>query len=470
MRKLSFLCTFLLVSMLTSAQKPIKSSKDLANRFIGVLQSGSVQELKSISPSLEVFKKFATNSGTQEALDEQYNYTESKVKVVLDNIKGFNIDTKKFQVKTVKESKILVVSQNYYALQVFVNYQATTDTIILEAFKDKKNWYLVDISNEDADLNGIYQKHAQYTAKQYYDLALTQVAEEKYDEALKNLDKSDFLSPKNKEVFYQKGLIYKKKNDKFKAQEMFRKTIYTHPDFAPAYFESALLAMDDDEYYYEAISNFEYCMNNDYQSHVAAKHLVKINRKELDKAEEQEYNTEESLKYYYEKLHNAAEKALEKDDELSNDEKAFIYYQRAICLMMEDKHKEAQKDFEKVVSFDSKNHKAWYELSWLENEFGNFKKSLEYAQKAYSLDKDPEYLAEIAFAKKNLADYKGAIEDYNTLFNTKEDQKTAKKYQNRGDCYKALKNNKMACADYKKSVELGGEDKEIQDWMKKNCK
>ncbi|KOY85613.1 hypothetical protein AD998_05105 [bacterium 336/3] len=458
------------MSAWTLAQKPVKSSKDLANRFIGILQSGSAQNLKSISPSLEVFKLFASSSGTQEALDEQYNYAEGKLKTILDNIQGFALDAKKLQFKSLKESKILVVSQNYYALQVIVNYQTTTDTLILEAFKDKKNWYLVDISNEDADFNSIYQKHAQYTAKQYYDLAITQINEEKYDDALKNLGKSDFLSPKNKEVFYQKGLIYKKKNDKFKAQEMFRTAIFINSEFAPAYFESALLGMDDEEYYYEAISNFEYCMNNDYQSHIAAKHLVKIHRKELDKAEEQEYNTEENLKYYYDKLSQATNKALEKEEELNNEEKAFIYYQKALCMMMEDKHKEAQKDFEKVISFDSKNHKALYELSWLENEFGNFKKSLEYAQKAYDLEKDPEYLAEMAFAKKNLGDYKGAIEHYNTLFSLGEQHPTAKKYQNRGDCYKALKNNKMACADYKKAIELGGEDKAMQDWMKKNCK
>jgi len=471
MRKLSLLCTFLLVSLAVLAQKPAKSSKDLATRFISILQSGSTQDLKAISPSVDIFKLFAPSVGTQEAVNEQYKIAETKINTILGNVKGFGVDTKKLQVKAIKESKIQAIAQDYYALQVVFNYQnTTTDTIILEAFKNKKAWYLVDVGNEDADFNSIYQKHAQYNAKQYYDLAVSQIAEEKLEEALQNLDKSNFLSARNKDVFYQKGLIYKKKGDKFKAQEMFRMAYSINSEFAPAYFEGALLAMDDEEYYYEAISGFEYCMNNDYQSHIAAKHLVKVYRNQLDKTAEYDYTTDESLKYYYDRIYEACNKALDKEDSFTNEEKSYLYYQRACVYLSEDKHKDSQKDFEKVVSFDSQNHKALYELSWLENELGNYKKSLEYAQKAYGIQKDPEYLSEIAYAKMQLKDYKGAIEDYNTLFGLGEKHPTAKKYQNRGDCHKMLKNNKLACADYKKSVELGGEDTDMLAWMKKNCK
>jgi len=64
-------------------------------------------------------------------------------------------------------------------------------------------------------------------------------------------------------------------------------------------------------------------------------------------------------------------------------------------------------------------------------------------------------------------DFKGAISEYNTFFIMDKRIQTAKKYQNRGDCHKVLKNNNMACADYQKAIELVAD---MQEWMKKNCK
>jgi tetratricopeptide (TPR) repeat protein len=464
------------MGLVVLAQKPAKSAKDLGNRFITGLQKGNVDEIKKLMPETEMFRLFAPSlskgayADVLAAAEEQASILENKSKKIIDDLNGFGIEVAGLQLKSVKESKLAVVAPEYYSLLLLVNYKNTSDTLLLEVFKNKKAWYLVDISYEDSNLENIYRKHSQYSAKQYFDLAVSLSSQDKEDEAIKALDKSDFLNPRNKEVFYQKGLIYKKKNDKVKAAEMFKQAYYIDAEFAPAYFENALLALENDEMHYEAITGFEFCLENNYQELIAGKNLIKIYEKQLANEEKYEYSNEQSIKYIRDKLLNVCNKMLDKGEELSDEEKSKLYFTRGMILSEETKYEEAKKDFEKVVGWEKQNHQALHELAWLENELGNYKKSLEYAQKAYSIEKNNEYLAEIAYAKKQLGDYKGAIEDYNTLFKAGKEFETAKKFQNRGDCYKALKNNKMACADYKKSVEMGGEDADMLAWMKKNCK
>jgi tetratricopeptide (TPR) repeat protein len=475
--KLLFLFVFLLSSAWTFAQKPAKSSKELSKNLISVLQTQDKQMLSSLFAPPAIYKLFAPHlkemSDTEIAnmLKNDDNSLEKKIEGIFANMEQFGLSGKELQWKSVGEKPLNTIATGYFALDIVLTYKNTTDTLSVEAFKNKKNWYLVDIVGVNRPLNKVILKHSQYSWQQYYDMALSQIKDKKYEEALNSLKSAEFLSPKSPEIYHQRGNIYNLQKDVFRALEMYRKANQVDADYMPAYFEAALLSFNNAEIAYEAVYNFEICVEKEYEVLTSSKYLLDIYLKQIMDFEQDAYIEDTYLKNYYEKIFATASKILEKENELNVEEKIKVYLARAVSLMDLKKYDDARKDFEKVLSLQPLHPKALYELAWIENETQNYAKALDYAKKAYELDKtNGEVLAELAFAKMQTKDFKGAINDYNTLFGLGKEFQTAKKYQNRGDCYKALKNNKMACADYKKAIEFGADDSTMQEWIKKNCK
>lgn len=408
-----------------------------------------------------------------EIVKKDPNGLENKINEIFASIEQFGLSEKEIQWKNVKEQALNAVAPNYYALTLVIGYKNTTDTLALEAYKSKKNWYLVDIATfqNQKPFNKIIQKHSQYSSQQYYEMALKQIREQQYSEALKNLSKSEILSPQNPDVYFQKGNIFKMQKDTSQALAMYRTAYQIDMEYAPAFFEAGVLALATPEAAYESTYNFELCLEREYEVLRSSKYLLDIYLKQIADFEQDSTIETTYFNNLYEKIVGVASRVLEKENELSQEEKIKIYLTRANTLMELEKINDARNDFEKVISYDAKQAQALTELAWIENETKNYTKALAYAKQAYDLDKNNgDALAELAFAKMQTKDFKGAINDYNTLFALNKEFQTAKKYQNRGDCYKALKNNKLACADYKKATELGADDSLMQEWLKKNCK
>jgi len=470
--KFFFYIIFSLISVGAFAQKPAKSSKELSKRLIAALQAKDKDALQSLFAPPATYKVFAPhlkqNSDTEIAdmLKNDKNSLENKFDKLLRNLEKFGISASEIQWKSIAEKPLNAVVTDYLGFSVIVSYQNTSDTILIETFKEKKKWYLIDIASAKPFYN-IICKHARYSSQQYYDMAVNQIQEQKYDEALENLENAEYFSKNDADIFFQKGKVFKGKNNIPKALEMFRRAYQIDQDYMPAYYEAAIISYEDQDY--EALYNLELCVEREYEVFNASKYLFKIYQKHLKELEQNSFTTD--LKNQHEKILTTTSRILEKENELNNEEKMTIYLFRANSLIALSNYKEARSQYEKLLLLEPNNITALYELSWLENELENYPKALAYAKKAYELDKnDGEILSELAFAKMKTQDFKGAINDYNTLFAMGREFQTAKKYQNRGDCYKALKNNKMACADYKKAVEFGADDGTMKEWIKKNCK
>ncbi len=408
-----------------------------------------------------------------EIIKNDPNGLENKINDIFASIEQFGLSEKEIQWKNVKEQALNAVAPNYYALTLVIGYKNTTDTILLEAFKSNKNWHLVDMSSfqNQKPLTKVIHKHAKYSSQQYYEMALSQIKEKQYEEAFRSLSNAEFLSPQNPDIFFQKGNIHKLQRDTLKAIEMYQKTFQIDNEYIPAYFEAGVLSLAMPGEAYDNPYYFEICLEKEYETFNSAKYLLDIYLTQLSSREQDEYVDTFYLKNFQEKIVGVAGRILEKEEELSKEEKVKVYLARANNLMELEKINDARNEFEKVVAIDAKHLQALTELAWIENETKNYAKALVYAKQAYELDKNNgDALAELAFAKMQTKDFKGAINDYNTLFALSKEFQTAKKYQNRGDCHKALKNNKLACTDYKKATELGADDSLVQEWLKKNCK
>ncbi len=474
-----FSCALSLVSFTIFAQKPAKSFKELSKVFVNGLQNKNMASMQRLWAPPSVYRELAphfkgySDAEIVEIIKNDPNGLENKINAIFASIEQFGLSEKEIQWKNVKEQALNAVAPNYYALTLIIAYKNTTDTLLLEAFKNKKNWYFVDIASfqNQKPFTKIIQKHAKYSSQQYYEMALSQIKEEQYKEAFKNLENTQFLSPQNPDVYFQKGNIYKLQKDTLKAIDMYRKAYQIDTEYAPAYFEAGVLALATPEVAYEATYNFEVCLEKEYEVFSSAKYLLDIYIKQLSDWEQEENVDNFYLKNFYEKIVGVANRVLEKEEELSKEEKVKVYLARANNLMELEKINDARNDFEKVIAIDTKHVQALTELAWIENETKNYAKALVYAKQAYELDKNNgDALAELAFAKMQSKDFKGAISDYNALFALSKEFQTAKKFQNRGDCHKALKNNKLACTDYKKATELGADDSLMQEWLKKNCK
>lgn len=476
--KLFFLSIFLLSSAWTLAQKPAKSSKELSKRLITILQTQNKQMLSSIFAPPAIYKLFVpqfkelTDAKIADILKNDENSLNQKIESIFSDTEQFALSAKEIQWKSVKEKPLNAVSTNYFALDIVLTYKNTIDTLLVEAFKNKKNWYLVDVVGANRPLSRIILRHSQYSWQNYYDRALSQIQEEQYEEAFKSLKNAEFLSPNSPEIYHQQGRIYHLRENIYDALEKYRKAYQIAPEYMPAYFDAAVMTSNNRDLLYEAINNFEMCIEKDYQVLASSKYLLDIYQKQLEEMEQvPSYTQDNYLQNHLEKIIQISSKIIEKQEELNSEEQLKVYLARADSFMDLKKYEDARKDFEKILKIQPTHQKALSELAWIENEAQNYTKALAYAKKAYELDKESgEALAELAFAKMQTKDYKGAINDYNTLFSFGREFQTAKKYQNRGDCYKALKNTKMACADYKKAIEFGSDDNTLQEWVRKNCK
>ncbi|MDX1903269.1 MAG: tetratricopeptide repeat protein [Thermonemataceae bacterium] len=459
------------------SQKSFKNPQQLSQAYLDILQKQDTSLLKNISPKAQNFIAFSesfkskTSTELESIAQEQHKSLASQTYEIIKNFRNLEINPNLLKIKNLEERKLSLVSDNYYALRLIFEYENIKDTLVLEALKDNKKWYAVDIGNEDDELKNIYIQKARFSVAQYQEMAKKAMESKDYEKSLTYLSNAIFLDAKNAQTFYLKGQVFELQGDKFNAKENYRYAIGYNYEFPEAHFKYALLSLDDIEAVYMVIEDLDYCISKNYEANTAASLLLQVYQNQVaDYKKRTDFNATD-LFYYEDRISYLCDKVADKNISVSDTLRERLHLEKGKVLLKREKQLSvAYEEFKEVLELNPKNHEALYEMAWLENERGNYKEALLHSQKAYQIQAKPEYLSEMAFAKKELKDYKGALTDYNTLFAKGEQYQTAKKYLNRGDCHKMLKNKKMACADYQTAIDKGADDTKIRDWMTKNCK
>lgn len=477
--KTLFCLVFLLFSSILFAQNGAKNEKELAQSFLKILQTRNQQDLRAISAPTELYPLFVeifkdkTQEEIQGILANDKNSLPNKLQKIFQHFSVLEINNEQIALQKIgKPEELYLVAPNYYQIPVQVSLQNTIDTIFLEAYKHKKRWYLIDFTSpQTIALQNILKKHAKYSIEQYKEMLKNYWEKKEYSSLLSIIEKLNLLDVEDAETLYYAGMAHKATGDTTKAHNLFQRAYAlsnNQPPDPPLAFELFEFYVNI-SYYTDAYSFGEICLDQDYQLTSVIPKILDLMEKEK-KTYVQEGSKLRDNPYIYEDYKRILDKTYSKIETLPPQDKIKIFIWKAELLIEVEKWLEAKEYLTKAISIEPENFNLLYELAWLENETQNYTKALEYAQKGYKIKKDPEILAEMAFSKKNINDFKGAIADYNTLFAMGDEFITARKLKNRGDCYKMLKDNKLACADYKKAMQMGENDEEMQNWLKKNCK
>lgn len=153
------------------------------------------------------------------------------------------------------------------------------------------------------------------------------------------------------------------------------------------------------------------------------------------------------------------------------------YYLRGVSNKLSNQHEIAIIDFKKAILFDSTNIKAYFEKGVSEYELNRFEESIESFTKAISKDENHAlayfYRADANFeeASRKEFDHKKkhlheALEDYNKALSL--DEKLEAAYFDRGEVKMELHDYIGAIADFKKAIELKGNDVEAH-YLKAMC-
>ncbi len=470
---------FLLFHLLLFAQNGVKSEKELAKNFIQILQTQNLKNLEAIAANAEIYQLFVetfkekSKKEIQNILTNNKNSLSRKFQNIFHYFSVLEIENEKITIQKIsKPEELYLIAPNYYQIPLQISLQGITDTIFLEAYKHKKRWYLTDFtSTQSIPLQNILRKCSKYSVEQYREILKSYWEQKEYNKMLIIIEKLRLIGIEDSETLYYEGLAYKATGNTHKANNAFRQAYAlaysqeTDPQIIFELFEFYANA----SYYYDAYLLGEICINNNYQIAKVIPQMLNLLEKER-KAYTPEGTKLRNSPSFYASYKKILDMALSKVTSLSDKDKVRVFSWKAELDMEDEKWLQAKEYFLKALAIEPANFDFLYELAWIENETQQYSKALEYAQKAYQIKKTPEILAEMAYSKKNLNNCQQAITDYNTLFAMGEEFITASKLKNRGDCYRMLKNNKLACADYQKVLQMGENDDELRNWVKKNCK
>ncbi|MCS6794488.1 MAG: tetratricopeptide repeat protein [Raineya sp.] len=470
---------FLLISLFSQivfAQKGVKNEKELAQSFLKMLQTRSLQNLEAISAPAELYPNFVeifkekTKQEIQEILAKDTNNLSNKLQSILQSLLDLEVEHQKISLQKVeKPQELYLIAKNYYQIPVYVTLNNAIDTFFLEAYKYKKRWYWTDlVSAQPIPLHNILKKNSKYSAEQYKEMAKNALEQKEYRSVIHFIQKLDRLGVQDNETFYYQGLAYKSMGDTIKAVENFRKAYYQGGATPEVAFELFSYYAKTD-LYYDAYFYGDSCLENEYKVAEVIPDMIRILEKDKKLNLREETKMRENP-YFFEQFNGRLNLLYKNIDSANPSDKVKILTMKAEIAAENEKWAEAKEYLSKAIAIESENFDLLYELAWLENETQNYAKALEYAQRAYKIKKDAEVLAEMAYSKMKLNDFKGAIADYNMLFAMGEEFITARKLKNRGNCYRMLKNNKRACADYQKALQMGEDDTEVENWVKKNCR
>ena len=116
----------------------------------------------------------------------------------------------------------------------------------------------------------------------------------------------------------------------------------------------------------------------------------------------------------------------------------------------------------------------WYNRGLKKFQNGDYQSSIDifskYINKYSSIEDNASYVYYmLAFSKSKIGDHNGAIADYTKAIEM-DYEYPSYAYLNRGVSKETLGDIKGACSDARRSVSLGYESKDINYWIKNNCR
>lgn len=141
------------------------------------------------------------------------------------------------------------------------------------------------------------------------------------------------------------------------------------------------------------------------------------------------------------------------------------YFERGKARYAIGDVKGALPDFEKIIEFDSLIPEYYFNRGLARRVLGNYAGALEDCSKAIELNANYAEAYNLRGLCKYYTGDESALQDYTTAIELNADYADA--YNNRGNYYINDDNNKAACADWTKAVELG--DNKAKNWIAKYC-
>lgn len=151
------------------------------------------------------------------------------------------------------------------------------------------------------------------------------------------------------------------------------------------------------------------------------------------------------------------------------------YYNKGIEEANQENYDEALEDFNKAIELKPEYTQAYINRAYYAKEnLGDYKGAIEDYIIAINMstdDNDAHAYSNMAFAKMKIKDYKGALD--NIKFSLTLDSINPYAYRNKALIFLALNNKHVACVDLQKAIELGYTEKygnDVQKLIDENCK
>jgi tetratricopeptide (TPR) repeat protein len=151
------------------------------------------------------------------------------------------------------------------------------------------------------------------------------------------------------------------------------------------------------------------------------------------------------------------------------------YYNMGIEEANQGNYDEALEDFNKAIELKPEYTQAYINRAYYAKEnLGDYKGAIEDYIIAINMstdDNDAHAFSNMAYAKMKIKNYKGALDDIK--FSLTLDSINPYAYRNKALIFLALNNKHVACADLQKAIELGYTEKygnDVQELIDENCK
>ncbi len=432
----------------------IPTPHELAKKFIAILQTGNTEALKPIQATAEVYRVIAstqmkgkTNEQIMSIVNNPAHSLSTKTQEIFTTLLDYSLLPPKLSLNYTTAKPISNQSSQFNILTLFLDYEGTPDTLVLEIFDLRGDWKLVNIAQSDDQLAHIIAKKGQPNAAYFRKLAVQSQKAGQYNQAIQWLDKAVACAPKDPESYYLRGYNYIELRNMQAAKADILKAIELKPDYAAAYLELGYVLRETGDIN-AAIEAFKKTIQLDPSRYYAYLYLGEI----YDKKKEDTL----SIQYYT------------KADEISNG----AYFSPVFKIALLKSRQEKFADAATFYSLAAKRAPEIFEVFFFKGlnesnmeQYADALKSFDQAVKLSPSSTDAVY--ERGVAKMKLGDFAGALADFDKSTTINPRYTTDQMFVYRGICYLKLGQKQKACAEFHRGVERGQEGAE--EMLKMNC-
>ncbi len=207
-------------------------------------------------------------------------------------------------------------------------------------------------------------------AKAHYDLAIEQIARERYDSALYNLNRSIVLR-RSADAYFTRGTLYEYAGEDLRAIDDFSSSIELRNDFTEAYFKRGEVYLKNG-IYARAIKDFDYLIDFEGGENTQAV-FFKIDPRGIDQVE---VTTMVKMKASVKALRSQAYQAIGEYDKamaditdaMTADSSAGNLVNRALLFEELGELEKAKQDLKWATAMEPSNEIAWFNLMVLDQE------------------------------------------------------------------------------------------------------